>query len=400
MSVIDRIELYFVNAPLPAPFTPSWIPGLTRHSISFYLVRFITDDGIEGWSAFSSGGHERAGLGNTLAKLFLGEDPENIERLSERIHIMAVGGSFNWWLEPAFWDIRAKAAGLPLYKLLGGTSDRLKLYASSGEIRDPGARREEAEKRFEEGFETLKVRVHNWDEKVDIAHISDVAKHMQGRMTISVDCNQAFRLTQFADAPKWSLDRAKRFADAAHDVGLAWVEEPLFGEWHEEIAALTAYSKVPIAGGELHVMAASELGRMIKMQCYDIFQPDAMWAGGVSQGLAVAKLCRDAGLKFTPHCWSNGFGFIVNAHVMAASGFAEDGMYEYPLSEPGWIPDGRDAIIQEPFHHNKGWFDMPQKPGLGFEIDHEKLEKFGCCLFKANRREIHWMPEAITTVIQ
>ena len=227
MQVIDRIELYHVNAPLPAPFTPSWMPGLVRHTVSFYLVRFITDDGVEGWSAFTGAGRERAGLGDNLAGLFLGQDPEDIERLSERIHILAVGGNFNWWLEPAFWDIKGKNAGLPVYKLLGGTDDRLRLYASSGEIRDPGERREEAEKRLAEGFDTMKIRVHDWDEKVDIEHISDIATYMQGRMKISVDCNQAFRLTQLADAPKWSLERAKRFADAAADVELAWVEGQL-----------------------------------------------------------------------------------------------------------------------------------------------------------------------------
>ncbi len=395
MQVIDRIELYHVTAPLPAPFAPSWMPGTIRNSVTFYLVRFITDDGVEGWSAFTGAGRERVGLGHMLADLFLGQDPEDIEKLSERIHIMAVGGNFNWWIEPAFWDIKAKNAGLPLYKLLGGTDDRLRLYASSGELRSPPARREEAEKRFSEGFDTMKIRVHDWDEKVDIEHITDVAMHMQGRMKISVDCNQAFRLTAKGDAPMWSLDRAKRFADAAADVGLAWVEEPLFGEWHEEMAKLTAYSRVPIAGGELHLMGYHELARMIKMRCYNIYQPDTMWTGGVKQSLDIAKLCHEEGVKFSSHTWTNGFGFIINAHVFAASGFAKDMVFEYPLNEPGWVPEARDAIIKEPFMHDKGWFNMPQTPGLGFEIDHDKLAKYGKCFFTASRKEVHWMPETM-----
>ncbi|NVK36134.1 MAG: mandelate racemase/muconate lactonizing enzyme family protein, partial [Rhodobacteraceae bacterium] len=383
---------------LPAPFSPSWMPGLTRTTVSFYLVRFITDDGVEGWSGFTGAGRERVGIGHTIADLFLGQDPEDIDKLCERIHIMAVGGNFNWWLEPAIWDIKAKNAGLPLYKLLGGSDDRLRLYASSGELRDTGARREEAEARYADGFDTMKIRVHDWDEKVDIEHISDVATHMQGRMKISVDCNQAFRLTALGDSALWSLDRAKRFVDAAADVGLAWVEEPLFGEWHEEIAKLTAYSRVPVAGGELHVMGYSELKRMIGMRCYNIYQPDAMFAGGVKQCLDVARLCREQGVGFSPHTWTNGFGFIINAHVFAASGFAQEAVFEYPLNEPGWVPEGRDAIIREPFMHDKGWFNMPQTPGLGFEIDHDQLEKHGKCFFKASRKEIHWMPEALATL--
>ncbi|MDP2122386.1 MAG: mandelate racemase/muconate lactonizing enzyme family protein [Hoeflea sp.] len=398
MQVIDQIELYHVTSPLPAPFAPSWMPGTIRTSVTFYLVRFITDDGVEGWSAFTGAGRERVGLGHMLADLFLGQDPEDIDRLAERIHIMAVGGNFNWWIEPAFWDIKAKNAGLPLYKLLGGTDDRLRLYASSGELREPPARRDEAEKRFAEGFDTMKIRVHDWDEKVDIQHITDVATHMQGRMKIAVDCNQAFRLTAKGDAPMWSLDRAKRFADAAADVGLAWVEEPLFGEWHEDIARLTAYARVPIAGGELHLMGYHELARMIKMRCYNIYQPDAMWTGGVKQSLDIARLCRAEGVKFSSHTWTNGFGFIINAHVFAASGFAGEMTFEYPLNEPGWLPEARDAIMKEPLMHDKGWFNMPQTPGLGFEIDHEKLAKYGKCFFKASRREVHWMPETMATM--
>jgi D-galactarolactone cycloisomerase len=395
MQVIDRIELYHVSAPLPAPFSPSWMPGTIRNAVTFYLVRFITDDGVEGWSAFTGAGRERVGLGHALADMYLGEDPENIDRLAEKIHILAVGGNFNWWLEPAFWDIKAKNAGMPLYKLLGGSSDRLRLYASSGQLRDPMARREEAERRFSDGFDTMKIRVHDFDEKVDIEHITDIATYMQGRMKISVDCNQAFRLTQKGNAPLWSYERAQRFADAAADVGLAWIEEPLFGEWHEQIARLTAYARVPVAGGELHLMGYSELKRMIEMRCYNIYQPDTMWTGGVKQTLEISKVCREHGVKFTPHTWTNGFGFIINAHVLAASGFADEVVFEYPLDEPGWVPEGRDAIIAQPWLHDRGWFNMPQTPGLGFEIDHAQLEKHGRCFFKASRRQIHWMPEVM-----
>lgn len=395
MQLLDRVELYIVKTPLRAPHAPSWIPGTIRTQVSMCIVRFITEDGIEGWSGFPATGRERAGLGDLLAGLFLGQDAGDIELMAERIQILAAGGNFNWWLEPAFWDIKARAAGLPLYRLLGGTDDRIPLYASSGELRDPMARREEAEARLAEGFTTMKIRVHDFDEAVDIAHITDAAEYMQGRMKISVDCNQAFRLTQNGDAPLWSLDRAKRFVDAAADAGLAWVEEPLFGEWHEEIAELTDYSRVPVAGGELHVMGYRELARMLKMGCYDIYQPDAMWAGGVAQALQVAQLCRQTGRRFTPHCWSNGFGFIVNAHVFAASGFAGEALFEYPLSPPGWLPEDRDLIFTQPFLQEGGWFAMPEGPGLGFEIDRANLEKYGRCFFSASRKAVHWMPEAL-----
>ena len=395
MPVLDRVELYHVALPLPAPFAPSWIPGTIRTAHTICLARFVTDDGIDGWSAFPAAGRERAGMGDLLASLFLGQDPEDIDLMAERLHIMAVGGNVNWWLEPAFWDIKAKRAGVPLFRLLGGTHDRLTLYASGGELKSVEARCEEAEKRVAEGFGTMKVRVHDFDEAVDIAHVTGVARHMEGRMKIAVDCNQAFRLTANGPAPLWSLDRAKRFADAAADAGLAWVEEPLFGDWHEEMAELTAHARVPIAGGELHIAGFRELARMARMGCYSIFQPDAMWAGGVAQCLKVADVCRTLGLRFTPHCWSTGFGFIVNAHVFAASGFAGEELYEYPIAEPGWLPEARDAIFTTPMVHENGTFAMPNGPGLGVTVDEAALARYGRRFFAASRREVSWTPSVL-----
>jgi D-galactarolactone cycloisomerase len=290
---------------------------------------------------------------------------------------------------------QSKACGMPLYKLLGGRDDRLRLYASSGEVMSMAARRDEAEARLAEGFDTLKIRVHDWDEHVDIGQIQDIARHMKGRMKIAVDCNQAFRLTQFADAPLWDLPRAKRFADAAAEAGLAWVEEPLFMEWYDDMAALTAHSRVPIAGAELHTSGYPELKYMIEKRCYHIFQADAMWAGGVKQCMQTAALCRDLGLKFTAHSWSTGIGFIVNAHIMAASGYAQNMPYEYPLSPPGWTIEARDALLAQPWHHERGWFNMPQTPGLGFEIDRQALAKYGRCFFRADRAARAWMPDVL-----
>lgn len=395
MAVLDLVELYYASADLPAPFAPAWVPGSCRVKTGFYLIRIATDDGVEGWSAFSASGKERAGIGDGIADAFLGTDPCDIALVHERIKILANGGLRHWWIEPAFWDIKAKLAGVPLYRLLGGTHDKLHLYASSGELRGIEARREEAEARFAEGFDTMKMRVHDWDEAVDIAQIQDLAEHMRGRMHIAVDCNQAFRMTLHGGAPQWDLPRAKRFVDAAADAGLLWVEEPLYMEWYDEMAELAAYSRVPVAGGELHTSGFPELNHMVERRCYDIFQPDAMWSGGVLQTLQVAQACRARKVGFSPHSWGNGLGFLVNAHVMAACGFAEDYPFEFPYSPPGWTLEARDALLMEPSTHDKGWFHMPQQPGLGIQIDRQALGRQGVCFFRASRASRHWLPEVL-----
>ena len=395
MAVIDQVELYYANADLPAPLSPAWVPGSRRTKTGFYLIRLVTDGGVEGWSAFSASGKERAGIGDGIADAFLGTDPCDIDLVHERIKILANGGLRHWWIEPAFWDIKAKLAGLPLYKLLGGTDDKLNLYASSGEVRSIEARREEAEARYAEGFTTMKMRVHDWDEAVDIAQIQDLAEYMRGRMRIAVDCNQAFRMTLHGNAAVWDLPRAKRFVDAAAEVDLLWVEEPLYMEWYEQMSELAAYSRVAVAGGELHTSGLPELGYMVQKRCYNIFQPDAMWSGGVQQTLEVAKLCRAAGLGFSGHSWGNGMGFLINAHVMAASGFANEYPFEYPYCPPGWTLEARDAILTTTSKHDRGWFHMPQEPGLGISIDSKALETNGVCFFRASRASRHWMPLAL-----
>lgn len=395
MPIVDSIDLYLVQTPLPAPFSPAWVVKGTRQTASYYLIRVRTDDGVEGFSAFSATGRERAGSGDALAQLLLGKDATDIDHVIEMLRIPAYGGVRNFWVEPAFWDIKGKLAGKPVYELLGGKAQRVKLYASAGEVKQPEERIEEALARYEEGFETLKLRVHDFDEAVDIRHIQEPARALEGRMRFAVDCNQAFWYTGNGAGPKWDLARAKRFSDAAHEAGLAWVEEPLFMEWYEQMAQLAAYSKVPISGGELHTSGYAELAEMVAKRCYHIFQPDAMWTGGIQQTLAIAKLVRAAGLKYTNHTWSNGIGFAVNLQVFLASGFASEMEFEYPLSPPGWTMEARDAILARPWTHNRGALDAPTAPGLGFEIDERALAHYGRCFFKANRKKALWMPEVL-----
>jgi len=396
MSVIDSIELYLVQAPLPAPFSPAWVVKGTRSTTNFYLVRLRTDDGVEGFSAFSATSRERVGMGDSLASLLLGKDIHDQAHLMEMLRIPAYGGFRNFWIEPAFWDIRGKLAGKPIYELLGGKAQTLTLYASAGEVKEPAARIDEAHARYEEGFRLMKMRVHDFDEAVDIRQIQEPAAALEGKMKFAVDCNQAFWYTGGGPGPKWDLARAKRFCDAAYEAGLEWVEEPLFMEWHDQMAELTAYSRVPVSGGELHTGGMVELRSMIEKKCYHIYQPDSMWTGGIEQTLEIGRLARAAGAKFTPHTWSNGIGFAVNLQVMLASGNPDDMPFEYPLNPPGWTPEARDAVLVKPWLHERGKLAAPTDPGLGFEIDEQALERYGRCFFRANRKAVSWMPEALS----
>lgn len=390
MTAIARIELYHVSVPLPAPFYPSWIPGFPQTENRFDLIRVITDDGVEGVAAGPAMGRERQGLGTVLGPYLMGEDPTDIELMQQRIRELSYIGFRNWWIEPAFWDIKGKLAGKPVCELLGGTPRKVPVYASTGEVKSPGERIEEAEARLAEGFGTIKLRVHDFDERRDVEQVVETARAVGGRMKIGVDVNQGWRVTAISDAPLWNLDRAKRFADACADVGIQWIEEPLPMDAYADQAELTAYSRVPIAGGELHTQGLPELRMMIERKCYAIFQPDAVFTGGIAQTFRLIGRIREAGLVYTPHTWTNGLGFAVNLQLHVASGFADAKPLEYPLAPPGWVPEARDAMLTEPFVHERGRLRVPTTPGLGVAVDPKALRKHGTRFSVMDRKRVVW----------
>ncbi len=390
MTTVTRIELYHVGIPTPAPFYSSWIPGMPQTKNHFTLIKIITDDGMEGYSAGTAMGKERAGLGELLGPYLLGEDATDIDLIQQRLREVSYLGWRNYWIEPAFWDIKGKLAGKPVYELLGGKPGSIKLYASTGEVKTPEERIAEVGKRYEEGFRAIKLRVHDFDEQVDIRQVQETAAVWGERMKIGVDANQGWRVTIVDDAPLWDLARAKRFADACAECGVAWIEEPLPMDNYEDLTALTAYSRVPIAGGELHSTGLPELKMMIERRCYDIFQPDAVFSGGIAQTWEVIKLCQEHGLRYSPHTWTNGIGFAVNLQLLAASGFAEESELEYPYNPPGWTVDVRDGILEQPFNHNQGRLETPATPGLGFTIDKAALRKYGQRFFVMDRKRLMW----------
>jgi D-galactarolactone cycloisomerase len=385
-ATIARVELYHFSAPLPATFRPSWIPGFPQNENRCTLLRVITEEGVEGWSAGPAIGKERAGLGGLIGPYLIGEDASDIHTMQQRLREIGYLGWRNWWIEPAFWDIKGKIANQPVYKLLGGEPTTVHLYASTGQVRNGKDRIKEANERFNEGFRSIKIRVHE-DEDADNKQVKETLAAIGEDMEVGVDANQAWRVTAIADAPLWDLERAKRFADVCADAGVAWLEEPLPMDSYDDLAALTEYARVPIAGGELHTSAYPELAMMVKRRCYATFQPDAMFTGGIAQTMKVIELVRQNGLRYTPHTWTNGVGFAVNLHVFLASGFT-DGHLEYPLDPPGWTVGGRDSMLAEPFEHDKATLQPPSKPGLGIEIDPKALRKHGKKFFTMDRKRL------------
>lgn len=385
---ITQIDLWHVAVPLPATFYPSWIPGFPQRENRFTLLRLRTAGGLEGWSAAPAMGTERQGLGSLLGPYLLGERADDIPGIRQRIREMGYLGMRMGWMEPACWDIIGKSLGKPVYELLGGKPGEVKLYASTGEVKDGAARAKEVEARLAEGFDAVKLRVHAATLEEDLAQLRETRKAVGDQVVLGVDANQAWRVAVVADAPRWDLPRARAFCDEAAKLGFAWVEEPLPMDAYADMAALRAATDVDIAGGELNGHGLPEFGVMLEKGCYDVYQPDAIMVGGIAETWQIVKRVKAAGWRYTPHTWTNGIGFAVNLQVFGASPWRDETRLEYPLNPPGWMPHARDGILKEPWLHQKGMLRLPTRPGLGFEIDPAALRRHGRHFFKGTKLRV------------
>ncbi len=349
------------------PFHPTWQPAATlSHSLT--IVEVHTDEGITGIG--SGGVLTRL---NTAAGLFVGRDPLAIREHHAMLETIAYFMGRPWPIEVALWDIAGKAAGLPLYKLLGGSRDRLPAYASTGELRDKERRVEDVLKLRDEGFGAVKLRFHSPNAKDDLPILEAVRKAVGDTMTIMVDANHGWRYPgDFT--PRWDVTTAIAMAKAMEEFDVYWLEEPLWSYDYDGLAQLRRRTTTRIAGGELN-HGLHEFREYLRHGCLDVYQPDATFAGGITSARTVAGMAEAAGLMFSPHTWSNGIGLTANLHLAAA--VPNCPFIEFPHDPPSWTPDVRDFVLTEPVRIDaQGDVVLRDKPGLGIELDEEKCKKY------------------------
>ena len=380
---VDRIELYHITIPLPADFYPAWIPGYPQRFNRSTLIKITTDDGLIGYSAGMAMEEEREGLGTLLGQYLIGQE---VEKIGEVRHLLREASYLGWrnnWIEAAFWDLLGKKEGKPVYELLGGKGGRIQAYCSTGEVHEAARRAEEVLAIRELGFKVVKLRIHDHDIKKDIEQIKTVRKAVGDSMEIGVDANQGWPVTIIEKPPIWDLERAVEYAKACEEYNISWLEEPLDMYAFDEMAELRRRTRTAIAGGEL-TPGWHEHKILLEKECLDIYQPDSTFSG-IDTAVKVMREALGRGLAFSPHTWTNGIGLAINLQVAAAC--PEQKPIEFPYEPPGWIPQYRDGIMKEHIVvDQEGFITLPDKPGLGFEIDEEALNRYGRKFFEMNPR--------------
>lgn len=366
---ITQVKVRVFEYPMPKTFHPTWQP-LPTTTARAHIVEVHTDEGIVG---VGSGGvpvrWEVAGL------FLMGQDPFNIEQHYYNLRSMAFFVGRPWPVEVALWDIIGQATGQPIYRLLGGGSDRLKAYASTGELRGTDARVESCKQIVSEGFKALKLRFHSQDWRDDIKTLEAVRKAVGDKIDIMVDGNWGWRISPDLQKHRWDLRTAIAASKAMEEYGVYWLEEPLDAFDYDGLAELRSHlTTLRLAGGELN-RGPEEIRQYLDKGCYDVYQPDCTMIGGIGATRKIAAMVQAEGKVFTPHTWTNGIGLVANLQCAAAG--ANVPYIEFPYDPPNWTPEARDFIFRDPLWiDSEGYVKVPDKPGLGLDLDEEKMAKY------------------------
>jgi L-alanine-DL-glutamate epimerase-like enolase superfamily enzyme len=363
---IAAIQITQHRLDLQPPFNASW-DTKPRTYFDATLVRVTTDTGLVGYGSgdlmVGFKGHEN---------LFIGQDPLALERHYRVLSNIEFHYGRCWPLDLALWDLAGKITGQPCWKLLGGLSNRVRAYASSGTLRDPGAMADAAERYLARGFPALKLRFHRGDWRDDVKALEAVRARVGNRLELMVDCNQGWRLPWDTEPP-WTLKDAVTVARELERLNVYWMEEPLHRGDYDGMRALRESVDVRIAGGEM-TRQAHELRELISRGCLDVLQPDAALVGGITGLRRTAIMAQEHNIVFTPHTWTNGMGVMANTQLVAGLGQAP--FIEFPYDPPEWDLDRRDYIMAEPLvADGEGWLNLSNTPGMGYAVDESRLAR-------------------------
>ena len=361
---ITGIRIERLRLDLNPPFNAAWDPTpRTKFEADAVLVE--TDEGVTG----IGGGASMAGFGE-FEHLFVGRDPFEISHHSRVLETIQFHAKAYWPLEAALWDIIGKVCGQPVSKLFGNSRDRIPVYASCGELKPPAARAESALVLREEGFRAMKIRVSPDRLEEGLATVAAAREAVGDSMDIMVDLNEAWRMA--GDAGR-SIDfnTARKIADALTELDVFWLEEPLPYSDLWGMRSLRERTGVRVAGGEM-VRNWEEMLGLVEAETLDVYQPDVVLTLGMHRARFVAELAMARNHWFTPHTWTDGLGLLANLHVTAGVG---GGPYlEFPYDPPGWTPERRDFMLDEPLTIDEdGCLRVPEAPGLGAGLNAEMI---------------------------
>lgn len=367
MTIRD-IRISHHQLPLDPPFPAAW-DTRPRRLFPATVVRVEDDSGEVGVGS----GDPMHGIQDCLS-LFIGTDPLDLCRHSEVLANIDFHAGRPWALEVALWDLAGKLREESGWRMAGGRSDRIRVYASSGVHREPDDMAALARRVRDEGMPALKIRFGRATLEEDFAVLARVRKEVGDAIELMVDCNQGWRMP-WDIQPPWGYDQAIEVARELERFDVYWMEEPLHRGDYAGMARLRGDTSLRIAGGEM-TRELHEFHTLLERECLDVYQPDAVCSLGMTRLCRLAEAVVEAGCEFTPHTWGNGIGMLANAHLTAGSVGAP--FIELPYDPPEWTPERRDFPLTKPLYpDHAGWLHLGDEPGLGIHLNEPLLERTG-----------------------
>ena len=359
---IARVEGFATSFPVKQGVTLGIGRAVKRDAI---IVKVTTESGLIGWGESHHGrcpGAIAQLINTTLRQLVLGMDAADVVGVWAKIytgqlasHGMGTAAALAMsGIDLALWDIRGKAVGWPLYKLLGGSNKPIKAYAGGISLgfQEPALLVEEARGLVARGYRAVKLRFGDTAAK-DIARLAAIRKGLGDDIVVMVDANTAYTL---ADV------RAAMPAMEAHNV--RWLEEPFPPQDYRSYQQAAAMGRVPLAAGENH-FTRFEFNRLIAEGAVQILQPDLSKTGGVTEVLRIAAMASAEKLAIHPHTLASGINMAASIHLLSA--IENPGYFEADVAKENLF---RDQLTNRPdLLDENGCVRPGEAPGLGVEID-------------------------------
>ena len=351
------------------------ITGIKTFAIDCYrtnwvFVKVLTDEGLHGIGEGTLEYKEGALLG-ALADLehaLVGKDPFDTEWIWHENYRDAYwrGGAVLMSalsaIDMALWDLKGKALGMPVWKLIGGKCrEGVPCYANCwfAGAKEPAEFAEKAAAAVGRGFRGLKWdpfgknyrQLPPEDFRKAVECVAAVKEATEGKAEILIECHGRF-----------DLPTALRVCNAMEEFDPYWVEEPVIPDTMRALADLRSRVRVPIACGE-RLYTTQQIMDAIELRACDYLQPDSSHAGGITGMKQIAGMC-DA--HHIPFCAHNPSGPVANA-VTLALGVSTPGycIHETLFDDVPWRKD----VIDEDVRFADGMMYPSERPGLGIELD-------------------------------
>jgi L-alanine-DL-glutamate epimerase-like enolase superfamily enzyme len=367
---INEVSTTIIHYPEAFVFQDATVlpPKAGAKGCNVCFVHVKTDEGIEGLSpagASASANAVRAVIEDGLKKVLLEEDPFAIEYLWNRMFWTVRGYGRKGVafcaissVDIALWDLKAKALGLPLYRLLGPYTDTVPIYGSGGwtNLSEKELVKEQVGY-VERGIKRVKMKVgkdFGTAEEEDIRRLAAVRRAVGDDVEVYVDANNGYYAKQ-------AIVMSRRF----EDYNVKWFEEPVLADDIDGLAIVSRSTNIPVATGE-HEYTKYGFKDLISRGGADIVQPDVGRVGGVTEWMKVAHLAHSFNLPVAPHAMQ-----LVHLHLACATPNLK--VVEYlGIHEPSDsffytdVPKPKDGM----------WSPYPDKPGLGLELNPDVIKKY------------------------